>query len=175
MGVVRILIAAGEAGKQIISPVRQRLQGTGWRDGRSSGKEAVALAETRHPDLVLMDTRLRGDGGSPAAVKNLQTRCNVPVVLVATSDEDVPPCGETPQSRMGFWSGRLAPGSSGRWSKRRSTGIPESRVSAGPAVVKRRTPTRRCERSPTMSTTRSVQRSRTSSFPAGRVPIKIAC
>ncbi len=37
-----------------------------------------------------MDTRLRGDMGTPTAVKKLQTLCNIPVVLVAASDEDVP-------------------------------------------------------------------------------------
>jgi DNA-binding NtrC family response regulator len=90
MTVVRILIAAGdaadadelaylaeEAGYQVMTPA-------------SSGKEAIALAKARHPDLVLMDARLRGDMGTPIAVKKLQTLCNIPVVLVAASDEDVP-------------------------------------------------------------------------------------
>ena len=102
----------------------------------SSGKEAIALAKARHPYFVLIDTHLRGDMGSPAVVKKLQTLCIIPVVLVAASDEDVPVIRQKPQSRMGFWSGRLAPGSSGRLLKQRSTGIPGSRISAGSAVVK---------------------------------------
>jgi CheY-like chemotaxis protein len=90
MRVVRILIAAGEAADA--DNLASQAEAAGYRvEGQaSSGKEAVALAEARHPDLVLMDTRLREDRGSPAAVKNLQTRCNIPVVLVATSEEDVP-------------------------------------------------------------------------------------
>ena len=106
-----------------------------WRD-RVFRERGSCAGRDPTPGLVLMDTRLRGDGGSPAAVKNLQTRCNVPWCWSPLPMWMSRPCGETPQSRMGFWPGRLAPGSSGRWSKRRSTGIPESRVSAGPAVVK---------------------------------------
>jgi DNA-binding response OmpR family regulator len=90
MTVVQILIAAGGAADA--DELASFVDAAGYRvKGRvSSGKEAISLAKARHPDLVLMDTHLRGDIGTPAAVKKLQTLCNVPVVLVAASDEDVP-------------------------------------------------------------------------------------
>ncbi|MGA2699316.1 MAG: response regulator [Methanoregula sp.] len=90
MTVVRILIAAGDA--MDANELAYLAEAAGYRvmTPASSGKEAIALAKALHPDLVLMDTHLRGGMGTPAAVKKLQTLCNIPVVLVAASDEDVP-------------------------------------------------------------------------------------
>ena len=89
MTVVRILIAAGDAADADELACLAEAAGYQVMARASSGKEAIALAKARHPDLVLMDARLRGDMGIPA-VKKLQTLCNIPVVLVAASDEDVP-------------------------------------------------------------------------------------
>jgi len=90
MAVVQILIAACEAADA--DELAYLAESAGYRvmARASSGKEAVALSETRHPDLVLMDTHLRGDMGIPATVKKLQTLCVIPVVLVAASDAEVP-------------------------------------------------------------------------------------
>jgi len=90
MTVMRILIAAREVADA--DELAHQAETAGYRvEARaSSGKEAVALSEVRHPDLVLIDTHLRGNLGIPALVKNLQTLCNIPVVLIAASDEDVP-------------------------------------------------------------------------------------
>ena len=90
MTVVRILIAAGDA--EDADELAYLAEEAGYRvmARTSSGKEAIALAKARHPDLVLMDACLRGDMGNQTAVKKLQTLCNIPVVLVAASDVDVP-------------------------------------------------------------------------------------
>jgi len=90
MAVMQILIAAGEAADA--DELAYLAESAGYRvmARASSGKEAVALSGARHPDLVLMDTHLRGDMGIPAAVKKLQTLCAIPVVLVAASDAEVP-------------------------------------------------------------------------------------
>jgi CheY-like chemotaxis protein len=90
MAVVRILIAAGKAADADDLASQAKAAGYRVKARASSGKEAVALAETRHPDIVLMDMHLRGEMGIPAVVKKLQTICNIPVVLVASSDDDVP-------------------------------------------------------------------------------------
>jgi CheY-like chemotaxis protein len=90
MNVMQILIAAGGAGDA--DELASFAEAAGYRvEARaSSGKEAIALAKANHPDLVLMDTHLCGDMVITAAVKKLQTLCNIPVVLVAASDEEVP-------------------------------------------------------------------------------------
>jgi CheY-like chemotaxis protein len=90
MAVVRILIVAGKAADADDLASQAKMAGYRVKARVSSGKEAFALAEAKHPDLVLMDTHLRGDMSIPAVVKKLQTLCNIPVVLVATSDDDVP-------------------------------------------------------------------------------------
>jgi DNA-binding response OmpR family regulator len=90
MAVVRILIVTGEADAADELVSLAETAGYQVESKVSSGKEAIALAETRHPDLALVDTHLHGDMGTHAAIKKLQTLCNIPVVLVADSDEDVP-------------------------------------------------------------------------------------
>jgi CheY-like chemotaxis protein len=90
MTVVRILIAAGDAADA--DELAYLAEEAGYRvmARASSGNDVIALAMARHPDLILMDVHLRGEMGTPTAVKKLQTFCNIPVVLVAASDEDVP-------------------------------------------------------------------------------------
>lgn len=55
----------------------------------ATGEEAVALANTAQPDLVLMDICLPGITGIEAA-RRIQEKANVPVIfLSATDDEEV--------------------------------------------------------------------------------------
>jgi len=87
---LRVLIAAGDL--SAADNLAHQVKTAGYRVMAqvSSGKEAIALAETRHPDLVLVDTNLRGKMSIPAVLKKIQTFCNIPVVVIASSDEDVP-------------------------------------------------------------------------------------
>ncbi|MEN6396317.1 MAG: response regulator [Methanoregula sp.] len=89
-GALRVLIASGDA--TAADNLAHQVETAGYRVMArvTSGKEAVALAETRHPDLVLVDTKLRGKMSIPAVLKKIQTFCNIPVVVIASSDEDVP-------------------------------------------------------------------------------------
>ncbi|MFA7694125.1 MAG: response regulator [Methanoregula sp.] len=90
MAVMKIIIAAGET--EDADELAYLTEAAGYRvmARASSVKETVALAEARHPDLVLMDAHPGGGMGCLAAVKKLQTVCTVPVVLVAATDRDVP-------------------------------------------------------------------------------------
>ena len=55
----------------------------------SSGEEAIEKAEKTHPDLVLMDIRLKGDMDGVEAGEQIRDRFNIPVVyLTAHTDED---------------------------------------------------------------------------------------
>jgi PAS domain S-box-containing protein len=53
-----------------------------------SGEEAIREAEERHPDLVLMDIRLKGDMDGVEAAEQIRDCFNIPVVyLTAYADE----------------------------------------------------------------------------------------
>src|SRR4051812_48369614 len=55
----------------------------------ATGEDAVRLAETRTPDLVLMDIRLRAEMDGTAAADLIRRRFGIPVVfLTAYSDEE---------------------------------------------------------------------------------------
>ena len=55
----------------------------------SSGDEAIKKAGEAHPDLVLMDIRLKGDVDGVQAAKEIRARFNIPVVyLTAYADND---------------------------------------------------------------------------------------
>jgi DNA-binding NarL/FixJ family response regulator len=57
----------------------------------SSGEEAVALAASLHPGLVLMDVRMAGIGGIEAARRIAAAHPAVRLVLVSTGrEEDLP-------------------------------------------------------------------------------------
>lgn len=58
----------------------------------ATGEEAVALAATLHPDLVLMDVRMAGIGGVEAARRIAAAHPGTRTVLVSTDrEEDLPP------------------------------------------------------------------------------------
>jgi CheY-like chemotaxis protein len=53
----------------------------------ASGEEAIEKAATLHPDLVLMDIRLRGEMDGVEAVDEIRTRFNIPsIYLTAYAD-----------------------------------------------------------------------------------------
>ncbi len=55
----------------------------------SSGEEAVKQAGEVHPDLVLMDIRLKGDMDGIQAAEEIRTRFSIPVVyLTAYADNN---------------------------------------------------------------------------------------
>ncbi len=48
----------------------------------TSGEEAVKIAEKMHPDLALMDIKLKGNLNGIEAAKRIQDRFNIPVIYV---------------------------------------------------------------------------------------------
>lgn len=55
----------------------------------SSGEEALQKTTEMHPDLVLMDIRLKGDIDGVEAANQIRTRFNIPLVyLTAYADKD---------------------------------------------------------------------------------------
>jgi DNA-binding NarL/FixJ family response regulator len=58
----------------------------------TSGEEAVALAERREPDLVLMDIRMDGIGGIAATRRITAGRPSTTTILVSTlAPQELPP------------------------------------------------------------------------------------
>ena len=55
----------------------------------SSGEEAIQKTAETHPDLVLMDIKLKGDMDGIQAAEQIRNRFNIPVIyLTAYADED---------------------------------------------------------------------------------------
>jgi DNA-binding NtrC family response regulator len=58
----------------------------GWA---TSAEEAITLAEEKHPDLVLMDIRLKGETDGIEAAEQIRRQLDIPVVfLTAFADEE---------------------------------------------------------------------------------------
>ena len=68
--------------------VRLKQLGYGSVDRCGSGPQALALAEQRRPDLVLMDIGLRGDMDGIAAAQQLKDRFQIPVIFLTAYSED---------------------------------------------------------------------------------------
>jgi CheY-like chemotaxis protein len=85
----RILIVEDE--RIIGEDVRRRLESWGYDVPAvvTSGEEAIRLAEKHHPDLLLMDIRLRGRMDGVESARRIQEQSNVPVVF-ATASSDAP-------------------------------------------------------------------------------------
>jgi len=55
-----------------------------------SGEEAVKIVEINPPDLILMDIMLKGQINGIDAVKQINTKCNIPIIYVtAFADKDL--------------------------------------------------------------------------------------
>jgi len=77
-----VLIVEDEA---IVSmDLRYRLESMGYRvpAGITSGEEAIDAASQLHPDVVLMDIRLRGEMDGIDAAGEIRRRFNIPVVYL---------------------------------------------------------------------------------------------
>ena len=56
-----------------------------------SGEEAVEKAAETHPDLVLMDIRLKEDMDGIEAAREIRARFNIPVVYLTAYTDDSSP------------------------------------------------------------------------------------
>jgi len=84
----RILVVGDEG--IVAEEIRSRLKRLRYRVAAVvfSGEEAIKKAEETHPDLVLMDIRLRGDIDGVEAAQEIRARFDIPVVYVtAYADE----------------------------------------------------------------------------------------
>ncbi len=82
-----ILIVEDEA--IVAADLANKLEQLGYaiRGATASGEEAVVLARTRRPDLVLMDIRLEGRMDGVEAAEQIRRECDLPVIyLTAHSD-----------------------------------------------------------------------------------------
>jgi CheY-like chemotaxis protein len=89
MSKVQILVVEDE--NIIALDLRIRLNGLGYAvlAVATSGEEAITKATELHPDLVLMDIRLRGEMDGIEATQIIQAHSDVPIVyLTALADED---------------------------------------------------------------------------------------
>ena len=104
----------------------------------ADGEEAIALAQTRRPDVVLMDLRMPGVDGA-TAIRRLGELGNSARVLVLTtydSDSDVVPALEAGAGlpAQGHAARGTAPGHSGRPSGRVGAGAVRDDATRGPVT-----------------------------------------
>ena len=86
----RILVVEDEA--VVAADIENHLRGMGYDVCGliMSGEEAVAQAQEKHPDLVLMDISLSGDMDGVEAADYINETTKIPVVfLTAYTNEDV--------------------------------------------------------------------------------------
>jgi CheY-like chemotaxis protein len=87
MNPIKILIVEDE--QLVADDLRETLEHLGYNVPAlvASGEEAISIAETLQPDLVLMDIRLEGEMDGIEASLEIQSRFNLPVVyLTANAD-----------------------------------------------------------------------------------------
>jgi PAS domain S-box-containing protein len=84
----RILVVEDEA--IVAMDIESRLAGMGYSlAGRAvSGEQALALAETERPDLVLMDIRLQGEMDGIEAAREIHQRFRIPVIFLTAYSEE---------------------------------------------------------------------------------------
>ena len=101
MAKVTMLIAVGnaEAADELASLANK--EGYQVTDQVTTGDKAVAFAESHHPDIVILDSSPFGTMGLNEVLDRIQSDRDIPVILVAESDGDLPdpgnravhPCG----------------------------------------------------------------------------------
>ncbi len=87
---VSVLIVENEG--IIALNIKTKLEDLGYRITAiaKSGEEAIQLAESTHPNLVLMDIRLPGQIDGITAAENISTQFNIPIVyLTAHADPEI--------------------------------------------------------------------------------------
>ena len=75
----------------VATELREILAGLGYRTvaAASTGLEAIARAEETHPDLILMDIRIKGEMDGIEAASRITARCNIPIIYVtAHADQE---------------------------------------------------------------------------------------
>jgi DNA-binding NarL/FixJ family response regulator len=78
--------------RQAAKAVLRRLTGFEFAGEASSGREAIELVDTLHPELVLMDINMPDMGGIEATRRIVSAHPEVVVFLCSTYDvEDLPP------------------------------------------------------------------------------------
>ena len=55
----------------------------------ATGKKAIEIAETNHPDVVLMDISLRGEMNGVEAALEIRSRTGVPSIMMSGYSNDV--------------------------------------------------------------------------------------
>ncbi|MCH8067993.1 MAG: PAS domain-containing protein [Candidatus Marinimicrobia bacterium] len=89
MAKTKILVVEDE--NIIAVNIKNKLKGLGYTVAATvpSGEEAIQKVEETHPDLVLMDIKLKGDVDGVQAAEKICSRFNVPVIyLTAYSDDN---------------------------------------------------------------------------------------
>ena len=84
----KILIVEDEG--IVAEEIRSRLKNKGYAVSGivHTGEAAIQKAEELHPDLVLMDIRLKGEMGGIEAARKIQERFNIPVVYLTAYADD---------------------------------------------------------------------------------------
>lgn len=85
---VNILIVEDEA--LIAMDIRMTVESLGFRTlGTAfSGEESLRKAESLHPDLILMDIKLRGEMDGVTAADEIYSRFGVPVIYLSAYTDD---------------------------------------------------------------------------------------
>ena len=70
--------------------VKNRLNELGYSvpSVSSSGEDAIEKSEEMHPDLVLMDIKIKGDVDGIEAAKQIYDRFDIPVVYMSAYSDD---------------------------------------------------------------------------------------
>ncbi len=68
--------------------IRLEKLGYGLAGTAITGEQAIAAAQESHPDLVLMDIRLKGDMDGIKAADDIYTRFNIPVVFLTAHTDN---------------------------------------------------------------------------------------
>ena len=55
----------------------------------ATGKKAIGIAETDHPDVVLMDIKLRGEMNGVEAAEEIRSRTGAPSILMSGYSDEV--------------------------------------------------------------------------------------
>jgi len=90
MAKVTMLIAVGNAAEAEELESLANKEGFGVLERVTTGDKAVALAESRRPDVVLLGAPSFGNMSLNEILERIQSGLGIPVILVADSDEDLP-------------------------------------------------------------------------------------
>ncbi len=89
MAQAKILVTEDEG--IVAMDVESRLQALGYAvtGVAASGEEAIRLADSTRPDLVLMDIKLLGELDGVAAAEEIRARFNIPVIYLTAYADDL--------------------------------------------------------------------------------------